>query len=172
MDNQASRQVKHFLTAQECDLLLVEPHNHRVNAAERAIQTFKDHFVSALATTDSEFPLQLWDRLMPQVETTLNLMRRSRIDPTKSAYEVLNGPYDWNRFSLAPPDARPSYMSHLPNADHGAAGASMPGTLALCWTTTTVAIILSRKQGHIASPDRPNYFHNTVKYRASPRGSI
>ena len=106
MDNQASRQIKRFLTTQECNILLVEPHNHRVNAAERAIQTFKDHFVSALATTDSEFPLQLWDRLTPQVETTLNLMRRSRIDPTKSAYEVLNGPYDWNSFPLAPPGCK------------------------------------------------------------------
>jgi hypothetical protein len=106
MDNQASQQIKRFLATQECDLMLVEPHNHRVNAAKRAIQTFKDHFVSALATTDSEFPLQLWDRLTPQVETTLNLMRRSRIDPTKSAYEVRNGPYDWNRFPLAPPGCK------------------------------------------------------------------
>jgi hypothetical protein len=72
--------------------MLVEPNNHRVNAAERAIQTFKDHFVSALATTDSDFPLQLWDRLTQQVVTTLNLLRPSRIDPTKSAYEALHGP--------------------------------------------------------------------------------
>ncbi len=32
----------------------------------------------------------------------INLLRRSRIDPTKSAYEVLEGPYDWNRYPLAP----------------------------------------------------------------------
>ncbi len=57
MDNQASKQIKRFLTTQECDLLNVEHQNHHVNATERAIQTFKDHFVSALATTDSEFPL-------------------------------------------------------------------------------------------------------------------
>jgi hypothetical protein len=25
-----------------------------------------------------------------------------RVDPTKSAYEILNGPYDWNRYPLAP----------------------------------------------------------------------
>jgi hypothetical protein len=37
-----------------------------------------------------------------QVETTLNLLRALRVDPTKSAYEVLNGPYDWNRYPLAP----------------------------------------------------------------------
>jgi hypothetical protein len=59
MDNQCTRQIKKNLTLKDCDLMLVEPHNHRVNAAERAIQTFKDHFISALATTDSEFPLQL-----------------------------------------------------------------------------------------------------------------
>jgi hypothetical protein len=47
------------LTANDCDLMLVEPHNHCVNVAECPIQTFKDHFISALATTDSEFPLQL-----------------------------------------------------------------------------------------------------------------
>ena len=66
-----------FLTDNECKLQLVQPHNHRVNAAECAIQTFKDAFIAALATTDSEFPLQLWDRLTPQVSDTLNLMRAS-----------------------------------------------------------------------------------------------
>ena len=86
--------------------MLVEPNNHRVNAAERAIQTFKDHFVSVLAMTDSDFPLQFWDRLTQQVVTTLNLLRPSRIDPTKSAYEALYGPYDWNRFPLAPPGGK------------------------------------------------------------------
>ncbi len=80
----------------------MEPHNHRVNAAERAIQTFKDAFIAALVTTDSDFPIQLWDRLTPQVMNTLNLLRASRINPTISAYEALNGRYDWNRYPLAP----------------------------------------------------------------------
>jgi hypothetical protein len=83
-------------------LQLVEPRNHRVNAAERAIQTFKDAFIVALATTDSEFPLQLWDRLTPQIRDTLDLMGASRINPEILAYEALNGPYDWNRYPLAP----------------------------------------------------------------------
>ena len=102
MDNQATRYIKTFLTEEECELQLVEPHNHRVNAAERAIQTFKDAFISALATTDKDFPLQLWDKLTPQVIVTLNMMRASRIDPTKSAHEILYGAYDWNRYPLAP----------------------------------------------------------------------
>jgi hypothetical protein len=102
MDNQATKHIKAFLTENDCKLQLVEPHNHRVNVAERTIQTFKDAFIAALATTDSKFPLQLWDRLTPQIQDTLNLMQASRINLTKSAYEILNGPYDWNRYPLAP----------------------------------------------------------------------
>jgi hypothetical protein len=81
MDNQAMKHIKKILNKNECKLQLLEPHNHRVNAAERAIQTFKDAFIAALATTDSDFPLQLWDRLMPQVQDTLSMMCTSRINP-------------------------------------------------------------------------------------------
>jgi hypothetical protein len=77
MDNQASKHIKQLLSENGCKLQLVEPHNHRVNAAERTIQTFKDVFTGALATTDVNFPLQLWDKLTPQVQNCLNLMRCS-----------------------------------------------------------------------------------------------
>ncbi len=91
MDNQATKHIKKILNKNKCKLQLVEPHNHRVNAAEHAIQTFKDAFIAALATTDSNFPLQLWNPLMPQVQDTLNMMRTSRINPAILAYEALNG---------------------------------------------------------------------------------
>ena len=84
----------------------MEPHNHRVNAAEWAIQTFKDAFIAVLATTDREIPLQLWDKLAPQVQDTLNLLRASRINPNILAYEALNGPYNWDRYPLAPPGCK------------------------------------------------------------------
>jgi hypothetical protein len=106
MDNQCTKQIKKFLTNNDCELMLVEPHNHRVNAVERAIQTFKDHFISALATTDSKFPLKLWDKLTSQVETTLNLMRASQSNPSISAYGAIWGLYDWNRFPLALPGCK------------------------------------------------------------------
>jgi hypothetical protein len=80
--------------------------NHRLNVAERVIQTFKDHFVSVLATTDINFPLQLWDRLAPQVKNTLNMLRPSCINPNMLAYEAVHGPYDWNRFPLTPPGCK------------------------------------------------------------------
>jgi hypothetical protein len=102
MDNQATKAIKEYLVTQQCELQLVEPHNHQVNAAERAIQTFKNRFTGALSTTDSEFPVQLLDKLAPQVQDSINLLQPSQIDPTKSAYEILEGPYDWNRYPLAP----------------------------------------------------------------------
>ena len=81
----------------------VEVDNHRANTAEQTIQTFKSHFVAGLCTVDPNFPLQLWDELLPQAELTLNLLRTSRTDPTMSAHEVLEGLYDFNKTPIAPP---------------------------------------------------------------------
>jgi hypothetical protein len=48
MDNQARKHIKKFLTKNDCKLQVVEPHIHQVDAAERAIQTFKAAFIAAL----------------------------------------------------------------------------------------------------------------------------
>jgi hypothetical protein len=74
MDNQASCIIKQFLTLKQCELMLIKPHNHHMNAAKHTIQTFKNHFISALATTDSRFPLQLWDHLALQAKNMLNML--------------------------------------------------------------------------------------------------
>ncbi len=55
MDNQATKYTKKFLTKEECKLQLVKPYNHRINAAKRTIQTFKDAFIAALAITNFGF---------------------------------------------------------------------------------------------------------------------
>jgi hypothetical protein len=47
---------------------------HRRNAAERAICTFKNHFIAGLCSVDKHFPLHLWDRLVSQAVITLNMM--------------------------------------------------------------------------------------------------
>jgi hypothetical protein len=80
MDNEASTAVKRQILKSGADYQLVEPHNHRVNAAERAIHTWKNHFIACLCSTDPHFPIRLWDRLIPQAELTLNLLRQSRIN--------------------------------------------------------------------------------------------
>jgi hypothetical protein len=91
MDNQATKYIKQFLDKNKCKLQLVEPHNHPINATERAIQTFKDAFIATLAMTDADFPIQLWDQLTPQTQNTLNMMRASRVNPAILAYKSLNG---------------------------------------------------------------------------------
>ena len=106
-DNQASAPIREYLQQQQCRLQFVEPNNHRVNAAERAIQTFKNHFISGLCITDQNFPFQLWNHMTTQAVITCNILRRSRINPNISAYEQLHGnKYDWNAHPLAPPGTR------------------------------------------------------------------
>ena len=61
---------------------LVSPDFHRRNIAERAIRTFKAHFLSILAGVSDAFPNFLWDCLLPQTELTLNLLRQSNIAPS------------------------------------------------------------------------------------------
>ena len=74
LDNEASTILKEFLTAENVEHQLVPPHIHQRNSAERAIQTFKNHFIAGLASTDPNFPLSNWCRLLPQAELTLNLL--------------------------------------------------------------------------------------------------
>jgi hypothetical protein len=66
LDNEASAALKSFFTENEYQL--VPPHCHRYNTTERAIMTFKEHFVSGLASVDPDPPLNLWDHLLAQAE--------------------------------------------------------------------------------------------------------
>jgi len=81
---------------------LVPPGCHHRNAAKVAICIFKAHFLSILAGVSKDFPMNLWDRLLPQAEITVNLLRQSNATPTVSAYAHLNGPFDYNKMPLAP----------------------------------------------------------------------
>jgi hypothetical protein len=84
----------------------VPPHCHLHNAAERAIRTFKEHFVPGLSSVDPAFPLHLWDRLLPQAEITLNLKRTSRLDTQLSAAAHFHGLVDYNKTAFAPPGCK------------------------------------------------------------------
>ena len=106
LDNEASQSLKQFMASEGIDYQLVPPGVHRRNAAERAIRTFKNHFIAGLCSTDKNFPLHLWDQLVPQAELTLNMLRGSRLNPKLSAHAQLNGHFDFNRTPIAPPGIR------------------------------------------------------------------
>ena len=101
LDNEASAAFKAEIK-KNCTIQLVPPDNHRRNLAERAIQTFKNHFKAVLAGVDDNFPMHLWDRLIPQTILTLNLLRQSHVAPTVSAYQYVHGTFDYNKMPLAP----------------------------------------------------------------------
>ena len=66
--------------------------------------------------------MKAWTRLLPHIEITLNLLRPSVIHPRMSAWEALNGAYDFDAHPLAPPgtavtihekaDQRQSWSKH------------------------------------------------------------
>jgi hypothetical protein len=103
MDNEISKTMKNHIR-NECklNLELVPPGCHHCNAAEVAIRNFKSHFLSVLAGGADNFPPSLWDRLLPQTEITLNLLRQSNALPNILAYAHLSRPFDYNKMPLAP----------------------------------------------------------------------
>lgn len=102
-NNEISNNMKHHIKDKyKFNIELVPPGCHRRNAAEVAIRNFKAHFLSVLAGTADSFPMSLWDKLLPQTELTLNLLRQSNATPTVSAYAHLVGPFDYNKMPLAP----------------------------------------------------------------------
>ena len=99
----AIKSVKSYLEDEGIKMQLVKPYNHHSNAAERAIQTFKNHIISGLCTCDEYFPSVLWCKLIKQAQDTLNMLRTLRVHPKLSAYHVLEVPHDFNRVPFAPP---------------------------------------------------------------------
>eukprot|EP00804_Cyclotella_cryptica_P027253 CCRYP_014360-RA/>CCRYP_014360-RA protein AED:0.37 eAED:0.35 QI:0/0/0/1/0/0/3/0/403 len=154
-NNQATTPIKAYLKIEDCKWQFVEPNNHRVNAVECAIQTFKNHFISGLCSTD----------LTEQALLTLNLLCTSRVDPTKSAYHQLHGHrYDWNAYPLS--------KNHQQQEHPGATEASMHGIVALTLTTTVTANFIYRVRKHTAFLDPMIFSHNTASFQRSHQNSM
>ena len=120
IDNEVSKIFIESIASKGLKYQLASPHDHRMNPAERAVQTWKNHFISNL---HSEFTAYKWCEIMHQCEMTLNMLRRSRINPKMSAYTQLFGSFNYNRTPLAPlgtkafvHERRGQRRSH---ADHG-----------------------------------------------------
>ena len=106
LDNECSEELHKSFKKYQVTIQLVPPHVHRQNSAERAIQTWKNHFLAGTATLDPNFLIQEWDRLLPQCNITLNLLRSSRLQPNLSAYAATFDNFNFNQTPLAPPVTR------------------------------------------------------------------
>ena len=59
-----------------------------------------------MALLDPDFPVTEWNRLLPQAELTLNMLRISRCNPNLSVYAYLFGQFDYNKTPVVPPDIK------------------------------------------------------------------
>ena len=117
LDNEASKALKSFIDEQQVTYQLTPPHIHQQNAAEHAICTFKNHFISGLCSVDKHFPLHLWCCLLDQAELTLNMLHTSQINPNLSANKQIHGIHDFNATPLAPP--RTKCIAHEKSSQQG-----------------------------------------------------
>ena len=105
-DNKFPKVLGKFITEKDECLQLVPLHLYRRNSAERAIQTFKNHFIAGLASVNKNFPVRLWCRLLRHCLLTLNLLRPSIINSKVSTYAQLHSAFNFNRTLLAPPGTK------------------------------------------------------------------
>ena len=124
LDNESSGDLVAYCRQPDVNIALqfVPPDCHRANRAERAIRTWKNHVITNLCLVDPRFPLDAWDRIIGQLELTLNLVRKCGLNPTLSAWSYLHGPYDFTVTPIAPvgtkvvvfedPRTRPTWATH------------------------------------------------------------
>ena len=91
MDNEASTALKMTMTTMGIKYQLVPPSNNRANNAERAIQTFKNHFIAIIFIVYKYLHLQFWYILIQQATISLNFLRQSIIISHVSAYTHIFG---------------------------------------------------------------------------------
>jgi len=102
MDNQCSRKVHDFITSTKADIQLVNPDDHRVNAAKCTIQRWKNHRIAGMGTLDPNCPMQLWCQFIEQGQAMLNMFKTARVNPKLSAYDILEGQYNFDHTPIAP----------------------------------------------------------------------
>ncbi|KAL7477858.1 hypothetical protein ACHAW6_003650 [Cyclotella cf. meneghiniana] len=128
LDNEAPEAFKQAIQDNQCRVELTPANQHRRNAAERAIQTFKGHFIALLAGVSDNFPIHQWNELLPQTILMLNLLQQSNVAPNTSAYAYHHGSFDYNRMPLAPmgcavqfhikPNRRKTFGEHSSNGGY------------------------------------------------------
>ena len=78
LDNEVGTEYKRVIEKKwNANYQLVPPNTHQRNAAERAIFTFKAHFIAIITGVAHDLQRNLWDLLLPQTEVTLNLLRQA-----------------------------------------------------------------------------------------------
>ncbi len=102
LDNETSKDVEAFVTTNNAKFQYTPPDMHRTNTAERAIRTWKNHFIAVRAGTPRTYRLSNWCKDLEQTDITLNMLRPCTTNPRLSAYEAMEGMFAFDKTPMAP----------------------------------------------------------------------
>ena len=86
-------------------------YSHRRNGAECDIRTFKNHFVTVLASVDNNLPIYLWCQIVKQAEINIYLIIKFVTNPSFLEYAQIFETFDFDATPMAPPGTK--IMAHL-----------------------------------------------------------
>jgi hypothetical protein len=101
-DNTCSSKFKECIAKNGMTHELVPLDCHHCNIAKRAIQMFKNHFISILSRVGDGFPLSLWCHLVQPAELTINLLQQSNVATKVSAYAHVYRQHNYMNFPFTP----------------------------------------------------------------------
>ena len=140
LDNEVSQLMENEIKSHIIGYQLTPAGSHSRNATERAIQTFKNHFIAGLSSAHPSFSLRLWDKLIPQAVITLNLLRLSHLNSNLSAYSKMDGPYNYSVHPFAPPVCESSSITYHLNVYRGTFMHQKDTTSDLAFATTDATV--------------------------------
>ena len=91
MDNETSRDVEEFIASQQTSQQYTPPYTHRTNPAERALQTYMSCIKSTIASLLPTFLIALLCKLLPQIDLSVNIVRKCSQNPLLSARVTMEG---------------------------------------------------------------------------------
>ena len=116
MDKKAIASHKKFIKGtRKSKYQIAPPDVHRRNVVERAIRTFKSHFLAILDGVNPTFTINMSDKLLPQTEMTLNLMPQATLNLRILAREYFNGTFNFSATPLGPMDSRVIFYTKTGN---------------------------------------------------------
>eukprot|EP00804_Cyclotella_cryptica_P026916 CCRYP_014749-RA/>CCRYP_014749-RA protein AED:0.26 eAED:0.26 QI:0/0/0/1/0/0/2/0/1022 len=167
LDNEISAAYKLAITASGMTYQLVPPDDHRRNIAEKAIQTWKDHFIAVISGTDAKFPSTFGANYYHKWNANSvfygNPMHTPTFPPIRISTAImttthtLSSPWAWKPLSTT----NPTTANLLPNTAPRGMSSAHP-------TSTTTA----GKCGHQLRKHHPYLCHSLLQTQVHHQPSV
>lgn len=103
LDNESSKTCLDWITPQQPKIQFTPPEMYQTSTAEKALQTWKNHFLAGLASSPANFQIMHWCQLIQQANVTLNLLRLCHQNPALSAQEAMHETFHFEATQMVPP---------------------------------------------------------------------